>query len=119
MADGSKLPVLQMPRTRGDCANVPRPCPFVRCRYNLQPEKSASRTRIGDTEMAEILRLRSEGVGTVEIARRTGRHRDGVYKALRRHDEDIGKEDRHIRDEERQEMARMYADGVSQNEIAE
>ncbi len=23
------------PRTRGDCANVPRPCPFVGCRQNL------------------------------------------------------------------------------------
>ncbi len=23
------------PRTRGDCASVPRPCPFVACRYNL------------------------------------------------------------------------------------
>lgn len=23
------------PRRRGDCADVPRPCPFVGCRYNL------------------------------------------------------------------------------------
>ena len=35
------LPVLQeprlprRPRTRGDCANSPRPCPWVSCRYSL------------------------------------------------------------------------------------
>ncbi len=23
------------PRTRGECAGVPRPCPYVSCRYNL------------------------------------------------------------------------------------
>lgn len=23
------------PRTRADCAQVPRPCPYVSCRYNL------------------------------------------------------------------------------------
>ena len=28
------LPVLR-PLTRGDCANVPRPCPFEACRYHL------------------------------------------------------------------------------------
>lgn len=26
------------PRTRGDCANVPRPCPFVGCVHNLYLE---------------------------------------------------------------------------------
>jgi len=24
-----------VPRTRGDCVDGPRPCPFVRCRYHL------------------------------------------------------------------------------------
>lgn len=28
------LPVVR-PKTRADCANVPRPCPFVSCRHNL------------------------------------------------------------------------------------
>lgn len=32
---GKLLPLLPRPRTRGDCANVPRPCPFVTCRHNL------------------------------------------------------------------------------------
>lgn len=26
---------LKKPETRGECANIPRPCPFVSCRYNL------------------------------------------------------------------------------------
>lgn len=29
-----KLPVLQMPATRDGCANIPRPCPYVRCSMN-------------------------------------------------------------------------------------
>ena len=33
------LRVLGQPRTRGDCASVPRPCPFERCRYHLAPER--------------------------------------------------------------------------------
>ena len=28
-------PTLQKPRTRGECANVPRPCPFASCAHNL------------------------------------------------------------------------------------
>lgn len=30
-----KLPVLQKPRTRAGCKNVPRPCPFIKCSKNL------------------------------------------------------------------------------------
>lgn len=32
---GDLIPLLPRPRTRGDCANVPRPCPFVSCRFHL------------------------------------------------------------------------------------
>jgi len=32
------LPVLEQPRRRGDCRNVPRPCPFSRCRFSLLSE---------------------------------------------------------------------------------
>lgn len=28
-------PNVQRPRTRGDCSSVPRPCPFVSCKWNL------------------------------------------------------------------------------------
>jgi hypothetical protein len=30
------------PSTRGDCANVPRPCPYVSCRYHLFLEATAA-----------------------------------------------------------------------------
>lgn len=29
------LPLHDRPKTRADCANVPRPCPYVGCRYHL------------------------------------------------------------------------------------
>lgn len=40
-----RLPVLK-PRTRGDCENVPRPCPWVSCRYNLYADVSEETGRI-------------------------------------------------------------------------
>lgn len=33
--DGDVLPVVVRPTTRGECASVPRPCPFATCRYHL------------------------------------------------------------------------------------
>ncbi len=30
-----RLPVLQRPKTRGDCKDGPRPCPWVSCKYHL------------------------------------------------------------------------------------
>lgn len=30
-----EIPPHWRPRVRGDCADAPRPCPFVGCRYNL------------------------------------------------------------------------------------
>lgn len=30
------------PRTRADCANVPRPCPFVGCRHHLYLDETAA-----------------------------------------------------------------------------
>ena len=29
------LPLYKRPKTRGECADAPRPCPFVSCRYHL------------------------------------------------------------------------------------
>jgi hypothetical protein len=34
------LPEIPRPRTRGDCASVPRPCPFASCRHHLYAEIS-------------------------------------------------------------------------------
>lgn len=30
------------PKTRGECVNEPRPCPFVRCRYHLYADVTKS-----------------------------------------------------------------------------
>lgn len=30
------------PRTRGDCAGIPRPCPYVSCRFNLALDVTAN-----------------------------------------------------------------------------
>jgi hypothetical protein len=30
-----RFPRPKMPKTRGGCEDLPRPCPFVRCKYNL------------------------------------------------------------------------------------
>lgn len=43
-----RLPILhvQRPRTRGECANVPRPCPFVSCKYNNYLHVEGDRLKI-------------------------------------------------------------------------
>lgn len=38
------LPLYPRPRTRGDCVDAPRPCPFVSCRHNLYLSISRKKT---------------------------------------------------------------------------
>ena len=40
-----RFPIVR-PKTRADCVNVPRPCPFVSCRYNLYLDISVNGRRI-------------------------------------------------------------------------
>lgn len=52
-----RLPLLPRPRTRGDCANVPRPCPFVTCRHHLYLDispKGIAKLNDPDIEPAEM-----------------------------------------------------------------
>lgn len=46
------------PRIRGDCGNIPRPCPFVSCRYNLflevHPVLGTIRFNYGNLEPWEV-----------------------------------------------------------------
>lgn len=37
--------VYDRPRTRGDCADVPRPCPYVGCKYSLYFDSSLRGTK--------------------------------------------------------------------------
>jgi len=40
MSDAVDEPLPPRPRKRGDCVDVPRPCPWVGCRHNLYLEVS-------------------------------------------------------------------------------
>jgi hypothetical protein len=45
-----RVPEYPRPKTRADCAAVPRPCPYVGCRYNLSLDVSRAgsiRYRLG------------------------------------------------------------------------
>lgn len=41
-ASALHLPVLARPRTRGECAGGPRPCPWTSCRYHLGRERGGN-----------------------------------------------------------------------------
>jgi len=43
------------PKTRGDCIDGPRPCPWTRCRYHLAPDFVLH--GIGEAESAWLLRM--------------------------------------------------------------
>lgn len=40
------LPMVERPRTRGDCVDGPRPCPWVSCRYHLYLDVREGRRQI-------------------------------------------------------------------------
>jgi hypothetical protein len=47
MSSVRRLAVMpQMPRTRGDCVDGPRPCPWIRCRHHLATKLLAGSRRI-------------------------------------------------------------------------
>ncbi len=73
------LPIYPMPKTRGDCAEVARPCVFVQCRYNLVldvPPEAFERTScaldVADegenslSDLAELFGLSRERVRQIE-----------------------------------------------------
>lgn len=49
---------LDRPKTRAGCENVPRPCPFVSCRYNLyldvNPETGSIKINFPDVEVEDM-----------------------------------------------------------------
>jgi len=65
------LPVV-MPKTRGECAGIPRPCPFTQCRYHLQRQTPcvldvADRGGQGQRAVAKLLRLSHARVQQIEV----------------------------------------------------
>lgn len=66
MADRKSLPVLEdephwRPKTRAECVDLPRPCPYVGCRHHLaldvRPNGSILVTSLDPTEMDETCSL--------------------------------------------------------------
>ncbi|HEX2676331.1 MAG TPA: sigma factor-like helix-turn-helix DNA-binding protein [Polyangiales bacterium] len=66
---------IQRPRTRGDCVDGPRPCPFVSCRYHLaldvNPQSGSLQHNFADLELDQMpetcsLDVSSRGVHTLE-----------------------------------------------------
>lgn len=53
VADADDAPDPERPRTRGECARVPRPCPFARCRYSLLADVVGTKVRdfFGDEDV--------------------------------------------------------------------
>lgn len=66
---------IERPRTRGDCTDMPRPCPFVGCKYHLyldvNPETGSLKLNFPDLEPWELphtcaLDIADEGARTLE-----------------------------------------------------
>jgi hypothetical protein len=77
------LPVLDRPRTRGDCIDGPRPCPWVDCRHHLLSEEYSCVLDVADEgwhtqqEVASILGVSQQRVDFIEKRARR--------RALKRH----------------------------------
>jgi len=70
-----------MPRTRAECREVPRPCPFVRCKYNLyldvDPRTGSLKLNHPDKEPDEL-----EESCALDIAERGGMTLEEVGLAI-------------------------------------
>lgn len=77
------------PKTRADCANVPRPCPYVGCRHHLYLEaKACGSIKINEPEV-EVWQMRESC--SLDVAEEGGRKLEDVgdllgvtYEAVRR-----------------------------------
>jgi hypothetical protein len=54
----AQLGAIERPRTRGDCLEIPRPCPFVGCKYHLyldvNPDTGTIRLNFPEKEVWEL-----------------------------------------------------------------
>ncbi len=55
IADAPPVPAYWRPKSYGDCANLPRPCPFVGCKYHLfLDEGHAGNLKTQNRELGEL-----------------------------------------------------------------
>ena len=91
------------PQTRGDCADVPRPCPYVSCKYNLYLDVESSHSyklNFPDMEVWEMVESCS-----LDIADRGGASMDEVGNIMNLTGE-------RIRQIERKYIAALAVDAV-------
>lgn len=78
-----RIPNAPMPRTRGDCRDGARPCPYVRCRHhlylNINPETGAIRFNFRGLEVWEL-----EDTCSLDVADRDGLSREQVAEVINR-----------------------------------
>lgn len=105
------------PKTRADCADVPRPCPFVSCRWNLYLDVdergviTIPRPDVVPDERAEscaldLIEREPDGLETTQVAAVMGLSREQVARIEERGKEAVAR-DRDLSDaHERKEPAR-------------
>lgn len=76
----------ERPKTRGECYGMPRPCPFVSCRYHLahgelQPKNKSGRAI--KVAHDDAVRLMEEYPDIHSASLATGIHRDAINRALK------------------------------------
>ncbi len=97
---------MDKPRTRAECANVPRPCPFMTCRYNngVYVVGKVVHERPQSAEKSCALDLADRGESTLEEVGNVL----GVTRERVRQIETLGLE--HLR--WRQVVRRLHRDGL-------
>jgi hypothetical protein len=83
MADARPYPAgVERPKTRGDCASMPRPCPFVSCAHHLaldvDPETGAMKVNFPDLDLEEM-----DETCSLDVADRGGTTLDEIGVLLR------------------------------------
>lgn len=64
---------IQRPRTRADCVDAPRPCPWASCRHHLLLEVSKSKPKDErDDPRATTIRINRAPSGAYKLGRRAG-----------------------------------------------
>jgi len=72
----------ELPWFRGDCANVPRPCPFVSCRHNLYLDVSSRGAIRLNFPALEPGEMPAQSSCALDVAERGGMREDAVAATL-------------------------------------
>jgi transposase-like protein len=135
---GDLIQLSHRPKTRADCANGIRPCPFITCRYNLRTERVAKSAADGKKD-SQIIREQIEprgescaldvaesqqgfvGATYRDIAKWTGLTMEGARKTFIRACERIGADPDWLMDAEnsrREAMGKAIGDGANIAHVA-